>query len=822
MYERTNGMIERISLNGAWRMRPADSAEWMPATVPGSVYSDMLANGRMEDPYWRDNENKAFDLMENDYIYARSFDVTEQQLSGDALILNCLGLDTLATICINGQEVAYCDNMHRIWEVDIKPYVHVGENDIEIRFASPLKYMREQNKLCYVEGSCDCTEGFPHIRKAHCMMGWDWGPRLPDAGIWRDIELLTIDLARLISVRIHQEHAEDGSVTLSFEPEIKPYGGRCACKEPEYSVKITVTAPDGCELVSDGAPITIAKPELWWPNGYGAQPLYSVKACLFAEGRELDAWSARIGLRTMTMSRDKDEHGESFTLTVNGVRVFSMGADYIPEDNIFPRITEQRTRRLLEDCRLANYNSIRVWGGGYYPDEWFYDACDELGLVVWQDFMFACSMYELSPAFEANIRGEFVDNIRRLRHHASLGLWCGNNEMEIAVLQEWYKFTPKQYADYIKMYEYIIPQELAKHDPDTFYWPASPSSGGSFDNPSDPDRGDVHYWEVWHGNKPFTEYRKYLFRYVSEFGFQSFPCMKTIESFTLPEDRNIFSYIMEKHQRNDAANGKIMNYMAQTFLYPTSFDVMLYASQLLQAEAIRYGVEHWRRNRGRCMGAIYWQINDCWPVASWSSIDYFGRWKALHYAAKRFFAPVLLSCAEEGILTQDTDVNAEPYDVKKAIQLNVSNETMSPVNARVCWALRSADGSVIEQGEDELPVPALTASWLDVHEFPSAPLYESYASYDMYMDGKWVSGGTALFCPPKHFRFADPELEVSVNGDEVTVTAKAYARSVELICEDGDVLLEDNYFDLNAGSRTVKILRGEGRKFSARSVYDIR
>lgn len=814
-------MIEKVSLNGAWRMRQTGTEEWLSATVPGSVYSDLLANNRMEDPYWRDNENAAFALMENDYEYERKFTVTAEQLAADALLLDCQGLDTLATIYVNGEKAAYCDNMHRIWDIDIKAYVHEGENELRIVFSSPLKYMRAKNAECYVEGSCDCTEGFPHIRKAHCMMGWDWGPRLPDAGIWRCINLLAVDRARLISVRIHQEH-KDGKVELSFHPDIKTYGGRCSCKEPDYGINVTVTAPNGTQFTSNGAPIVISNPELWWPNGYGAQPLYKVEAVLTGEGRDLDKWNARIGLRTMTMTREKDEWGESFTLTVNGVKVFSMGADYIPEDNIFPRITPERTRRLLEDCKLANYNSIRVWGGGYYPDEWFYDACDELGLVVWQDFMFACSMYELSPEFEKSIRGEFVDNIIRLRHHASLGLWCGNNEMEIAVVQKWYKFTPKQYSDYIKMYEYIIPQELAEHDPDTFYWPASPSSGGGFDNPGDPNRGDVHYWEVWHGNKPFTEYRKYLFRYVSEFGFQSFPCMKTIESFTLPEDRNIFSYIMEKHQRNDAANGKIMNYLAQTFLYPTDFDTMLYASQLLQVESIRYGVEHWRRNRGRCMGAIYWQINDCWPVASWSSIDYFGRWKALHYAAKRFFAPVLLSCAEEGILTQDTDVNAEPYDVKKAIQLNVSNETMKPVHALVKWALRNADGSIIRQGEEEVDVPALSAKWLETQDFHDAPLYSSYASYDMFIDGKWVSGGTALFCPPKHFHFADPKLQFKVEGDEITVSASAYARSVEITCDDGDVLLSDNYFDLNADSRTVKILRGTGSKFRVRSVYDIR
>ncbi len=300
--------------------------------------------------------------------------------------------------------------------------------------------------------------------------------------------------------------------------------------------------------------------------------------------------------------------------------------------------------------------------------------------------------------------------------------------------------------------------------------------------------------------------------------------MKTVESFTLPEDRNIFSYVMEKHQRNDAANGKIMNYLSQTFLYPGDFDTMLYASQLLQSEAIRYGVEHWRRNRGRCMGAIYWQLNDCWPVASWSSIDYFGRWKALHYAAKHFFAPVLLSCCEEGTLTQRTNTNAELREdqVEKSIQLNVSNETMNPVNVQVKWALRNAKGEILVEGSESAQVPALTAYWFEKHEFPQADLYGDYASYELWQDGAKVSSGTVLFCAPKHFAFMDPELTVSVEGDEVIVSAKNYARMVEIICEDGDVLFEDNYFDLNADTRRIRILRGSGTKFTARSVYNIR
>lgn len=810
--------MKTMELNGAWEMRRSDSSEWIPAKIPGSVYSTLLAAGKIEDPFYRTNEDEALQQMEYDYEFRRTVSVPEDTLRCDAVLLRCEGLDTLADLFLNGEKIGHADNMHRTWEFDLTGRLKAGENTLSILFFSPTRFIREENQKCTVDGSQDAMRGFPHLRKAHCMFGWDWGPRLPDAGIWRNISLLFLQDLRIEGVRVSQEHADD-AVLLQFETEYTQYGG--STETPE--VRITVTAPDGTVLHSKGEPVWIDHPALWWPNGYGPHPLYTVRAELSGSNGICDVWERRIGLRTMTVSREPDQWGEEFAITVNGVKIFSMGGDYIPEDNVLSRTGKDRTERLLRDCVAANYNSIRVWGGGHYPSDWFYDLCDELGLVVWQDFMFACAIYELTPDFAENIRREIFDNVRRLRHHASLGLWCGNNEMEWQVDDHIWDCTPKQRADYIRMYEYLIPKTLREVDPDTFYWPASPSSGGGFDNPNDPNRGDVHYWEVWHGNKPFPEYRKFFFRYASEFGFQSFPCLKTIETFTLPEDRNIFSYVMERHQRNNAANGKIMNYLAQTFLYPGDFETMLYASQLLQMEAVRYGVEHWRRNRGRCMGAIYWQINDCWPVASWASIDYCGRWKALHYAAKRFFAPVLLSCAEEGILTQDPNVNAEPYPVKKAIRLNVSNETMQTQHATVLWELRNAAGDCKVQGKQELSVPALSAVWLPEEVFPQADLFEDYVSFRLLLDGVPVSSGSALFCPPKHFRFLDPELSLSVEDGQISVTAGAYARSVEIRCLDGDVLFSDNYFDLNAGeTRILQLLRGHGTAFAVRSVFDIR
>lgn len=813
--------MQKLNLNGSWTLDVIagdGSAVYskVPATVPGSVYHDLLSAGQIEDPFWRDNETEALKLMEHSFRYARSFEVSPELLAADAVRLRCEGLDTLATVEINGQPAGRADNMHRTWEFDVKALLRPGENAIAVTFASPTRFLRQANTETFLDGSTDAMAGFPHLRKAHCMFGWDWGPRLPDAGIWRGIALIGVETARIRQVRVRQRH-EGGRVVCAVETDIE------RLSDGTLDVEVTLTAPDGTILTGRGprCEITVEHPELWWPNGYGAQPLYDISVELKAGGRLLDAWNRRIGLRTLTVHREKDQWGECFCHRVNGVDIFAMGADYIPEDNLLPRVTPERTRRLLSDAAAAHMNTIRVWGGGYYPDDFFFDICDELGLLVWQDFMFACAEYLLTDDFDASIRAEFTDNVRRLRHHASLALWCGNNEMESFTGDGRWFHRKRSQADYLKIFEYILPQVLKEEDPDTFYWPSSPSSGGSLDKPNDPSRGDNHYWDVWHGMKPFTDYRNYHFRYVSEFGFQSFPAMATIEGFTLPEDRNVFSYVMEKHQRNAAANGKIAEYLSQTYRFPKDFDAFVYASQLLQAQAMQYGVEHWRRHRGRCMGALVWQLNDCWPVVSWASIDYHGRWKALHYYEKRFFAPVLISCHEEGVLSQCASVNDEPKPIRKTARLNVSNETMNDFIGTARWSLRRPDASVIREGSFEVKVPALSALWLEEQDFSGEDTYGCYYAYALLdASGTCVGSGTVLFCPPKHFRFADPKLTARLEGDEIIVTARAYAKSVEILAGP-DTLLSDNFFDMNAGQARVKVLRGEVEGLAVRSVYDI-
>ena len=801
--------MKKINLNGTWKLN-GNGYECF-GTVPGSVYSFLLDNDLMDDPYYRANEAAAFELLNHDYTFSREF---EYNPAADykKLILRCEGLDTLTDIYINDLYVASTKNMHRTYEFDVTDVLKPGANNIKIHIASPNKYVLEKAKEQPLHGSADPLLGFNHLRKAQCMFGWDWGARLPDAGIWRDISIVIVDSAKIDDVNILQDH-ENGNVYIT--PMVKISGN------PD-EVLITATAPDGTKMMlQNNRKTKIENPMLWWPNGLGEQNLYRITTELKENGKVVDSSVKNIGLRTLKLIREKDKYGESFCHEINGIRFFAMGADYIPEDNIFSRITPERTDKLIKNCRDCNFNAIRVWGGGYYPDDFFYDSCDREGLVVFQDMMFACCFIPDNDEMNEEIKAECIDNLKRIRHHACIAVISGNNEIEEA---EVLLGSKEEKESYLKLYEDLIPGICKEICPDIPYVSSSPSSCGHFIEPANENMGDSHYWEVWHGGLPFSEYRNHYFRYLSEFGFESFPCEKTLNTVTLPEDRNIFSRVMELHQRCQSGNIKIMTYMGSTFKYPTDFSTLLYASQLLQAEAIKYGVEHMRRHRGRCMGTLYWQLNDIWPVASWASIDYYGRYKVLQYVAKRFYNPVLLSCCETGETTTRSycteDYNRNDYETKAAFC--VTNDTLDTFSGVVNWELCGKNSSVIESGSCEVSVNPLDKVWLDELDFNKTDIFHNYLTFSLVSGGTVVSEGSVIFTSPKHFGFKDPKLGYKINGDRITITSEAYAKYVEIASPDSDFILSDNYFDMAPGTKTVQILEGAPKTICLRSVYDIK
>lgn len=787
--------MQTYTLNGTWQLSAGHrSLESVDMQIPGTVLSGLLAAGKIKDPFYRTNEDATRALFWKDYVFTRTFDVDEELLAQQHIVLVCEGLDTLAEISINGTFLAKTDNMHRTWKFQAKKLLHPGKNEIQIVFRSVLRFIEDypyeaHKKINYIP--CGSMKGNQLLRKAHSMFGWDWGPQTIDAGIFRDIYLQGYSHARIEDIRIHQQHAKNVSVQTSITlSESVPGQKLCVGLSEDgadkpLQTKLCKTNADGVAAVD----FVIENPKLWWPNDYGDQPLYIVRTTLLDEdGTSLESITRRIGLRTLTISQEKDEWGNEFAFCVNGVKIFTRGGNYIPDDCLYTRITEKKLDYILESCRRAHFNCVRVWGGGYYPSDAFYDLCDEKGLIVWQDLMYACNVYDVTDAFAENCRQETYDNVRRLRHHASLGLWCGNNEIESA-WDHWGDFqkeTPYLRADYIRLFEEVLPKAVQEADGETFYWHSSPSSGGCFDNPDDANRGDTHYWDVWHGQKPFTDYRKYFFRFCSEFGFQSFPCAKTVNSFTLEDDRNIFSRVMESHQKNDAANGKMLYYLSENLRYPKDLTHLLYASQVLQGMAIKYGVDHWRRNRGRCMGTLYWQINDDWPAPSWSSIDYFGRWKALHYMAQKFYAPHAVSMTLE-------DHRCHVY---------FSNESFETTEYSLTLSIRDLSGNVLETYETKGNSPAFSAietavvdicSWEDQKD-------DVFLEAVIHTKDQKVLKDVETLVPYKYLNLKNPVIstEAKETNDAfiLHISSDCFAPFVALDFDDADVIFSDNFFHL--------------------------
>ncbi len=781
----------------------------LPCQAPCTMYSVLLEHGKIPDPFYGIHEQALRHLGEKDCAFTAVFTPEAGLLDKAYVELTFFGLDTLCTILLNGHRLGRVKNMHRTYVFSVKDKLLPGENTLRLEFASPVRYFtQEQRKHYLYMNDGDTIPGTAHLRKAMYQSGWDWGPTLPDMGIFREVELKGYDTDRIEHVLVSQRH-ENGVVNVDIRVSTV-HNAPCEIYASLDGKRVRLQDGEGT--------ITVNNPKLWWVRGYGDQPLYDLTVELVHAGQVIDTACRRIGLRTLTVStaKDPDGKGSEFCFVINGVKIFSMGANYVPMDNLLSRVTNERLDTLVAQAADANFNTLRVWGGGYYPEDHFYDLCDQYGILVWQDFMVACANIWLTDEMEEEFTLEARDNLSRLQHHASLGLLCGNNEMELMIL-DGAQNTELVRHDYLQLYEHLLPQQCRKYAPDTFYWSSSPSSVGGFDDPGNHARGDVHYWTVWHGLVPMTSYRQLHVRFCSEYGFESFPSMKTIRAFCPEEDLNCFSRIMDDHQKCKGGSAKLLWYLSEQYLYPSAFENLVYASQLLQADAIRYAVEHFRRERGYCMGSTYWQFNDCWPVASWSSVDSFGRYKALHYAARKFYAPVAMGLfLENGILT-----------------INISNETMHAFRGKVVLSLRKGDFTLLDQETQAVALPSLTSRDTLTYHTKDIDPYDAYLCAELYDEqGNFLSRRVETLVPPKHFLWRNPHITTvfrdTAEGVEIDVSSDVFASGVFLDFRDFDCVLSDNFFPLTDGgsyrvtAKTSRSARELDENLLIKTVYDIR
>ncbi|MBE7533360.1 MAG: glycoside hydrolase family 2 protein [Ardenticatenaceae bacterium] len=809
--------MQKLTLNGRWRLHKTNEKDTISATVPGCVHTDLLAAGQIPDPYYRENELDVQWIGETDWTYRRAFTVPADFLAHERVLLHCAGLDTLATVTVNGYTLGQTDNQFRAWEFDVKEILRPGENEIVVDFAAPLPYGRARNQERFLpEWGTDRYKatGGNWLRKSQCNFGWDWGPKLTTSGIWRDIDLIAYSTARLTEVHILQDHSQPGQVTLTVQTAVE--NGPLPPVTHHLSLEVTfqeetIASAHG-PLSVDNGQLIIPAPQLWWPNGMGEQPLYEVKVTLLANDAVLDTVTKRIGLRTLKLDRHPDEWGESFQFVANDVPFFAKGANWIPADTFVTSITPDHYARLLQDAAAAHMNMLRVWGGGIYEPDIFYDLCDELGICLWHDFMFACATY---PTFDAawldTTRHELAYQIRRLRHHPSLALWCGNNELEQGLVgTEWTHYC-MSWADYGRLFDHLLPELIAELDPQTDYWPSSPHTPiGNRTYFNDPKSGDAHIWDVWHGKQPFEFYRTCEHRFNSEFGFQSFPEPRMVAHYTLPEDRNITSAIMEHHQRSGIGNQTIIHYLLDWFRFPTSFENTLWLSQIVQGMAMKYAVEHWRRSMPRGMGTLYWQLNDCWPVASWSSLDSHGRWKALHYLAKKFYAPLLVSGLE------DAETGA--------VQIHITSDRLEAVAGTVSWQLMTVDGGLLTEGGTVVTIPPNQNSRIE-----TLNLQEALAEHGprclllwltLQIDGHTVSTNLVHFARPKHLELPDPQVNMQVvNNTHLSLTARKPAFFVWVESLNVDARFSDNFFHLRPGEPvTLTVQTADGSPLAPKNL----
>ncbi len=836
--------VKRTKLTDGWVMQQAGGEERFETRVPNSVFETLLEHNKIDDPFYGTNEKQMDWVYESDWVFTRRFGKACHFEQYEYVTIRFNGLDTVAEVFLNGEPLHFSDNMHRTYEIYLKTpgfnRLNANDNELKIVLKSPTKEARE--RLARMGFTPDderiqspfSIPGVETLRKAYYAFGWDWGPILPDIGIWRDVELTLFNRKKIEDLYVTSEI--DYSDSADPLPTAEKAKLNCELAVTDLGLKDALSAGvsiyDGTKQIAEKEvqlpeamswfTLEIENPKLWWTNEFGEPHLYRIVVELKDGNKSLDTLEKRIGIREIELKREADQWGESFYFELNTVPVFAKGGNWIPTDSFIPRGRRNKLHeKVLSDCVAANMNMIRVWGGGIYEDDAFYDFCDENGLLVWQDFAFACKPTPDFKGFEESIRKEAVENIRRLRNHPSLAIWVGNNEIEEGWVSWGFRdFVPKLETFYIRLFEELLPELVAEYDEKRPYWPSSPSGGGGFKDTQSAEKGDSHYWKVWHEGYPLESYRAFDSRFMSEFGFESFPSMKTLESFCPRDQMTMYSEIMESHQKNPAGNQKIMDYMAKRFRVPEDFSKQVILSQITQAEAMEYGVEHWRRNRNgqHCMGALYWQINDCWPVASWSSIDYYGRWKALQYYAKRFYNPVFISGEED----------------EERIDIWVTNDRAEKIEGKVTIKIETLNGDVLMKNSEKVEIDRLGSQRIKRIALSELPVTakEAIAFFELTTpDGKeQLSYGFRAFRAPKELELKDPGLtwKLAKSGkDTYTITLRAERPALYCFVEveGADVILSDNFFSLESG-REKRITFQYKEKLdkagiSVRSLFDL-
>lgn len=808
----------QIPINDNWEFRQLGKNDWYPAQVPGCIHTDLLNNELIPDPFYRTNEKDLQWIDKLDWEYKTQFNVSQDLLDKHHIRIHFDGLDTYADIYLNGQKILAANNMFRQWEVDIKPLIQLGENELRVYFHSPIKkglelmkaslYQYPANNDQSVNGGLGNNIVSVFTRKAGYHYGWDWGPRFVTSGIWRSVYIKTWDTAQIEDVFIKQpqvtaENAELEALITLKGTEVP--NSTIVIKHVQHGEIIKQTTIDGFNNTKEvSIPFSISNPKLWWSNGLGDPFLYEFKVEMLIDNVIVDEKTIKTGLRSIKLVREKDKKGASFYFELNGVPVFAKGANYIPNDSFLTRVSKADYRKVVADAVNANMNMLRIWGGGVYEDDYFYELCDEQGILIWQDFMFACSMYPGNSNFLENIKKEAIDNVIRLRNHPCIALWCGNNEINTA--WNYYskggwgwkeRYTKAQQEEiqqaYLDIFHDILPEVVTTYTDGDDYWPSSPQAGYNPEMHSNNEStsGDIHYWGVWHAKHPFEDFNKYVGRFMSEYGFQSFPEFETVKKYALPEDFNIESDVMAAHQRSGIGNLRIKKYMSWDYKVPNDFESFLYMGQVLQARGMTMGIEAHRRAMPYCMGTLYWQINDCWPVASWSSTDYYHNWKAMHFATKKAYAPLMISIWQE----------------KKEIEVYIISDLLEKQTGELHIKLLDFKGHLIKEKIVSSTVSPNTSNLVKTFRIKEllkkADSKAVVLTAEFLVDDKLVSENHFFFEKPKDLGLPTTEIEYDLleeNGKKILkVKSSNLACQVYFSTSSLTAKFSDNYFDVLPG-----------------------